>query len=63
MRSMRVPLLDSNQVESATKLVNRNVSFRPDKWLAESEVGLKVFILKSPAKSKLIFILSFAESH
>ena len=56
MRSMRVPLLDLKHVESATKLVNRNVSFRPDKWLAESEVGLKVFILKSPAKSKLIFI-------
>ena len=50
---MREPLFDLKQVESVTKLVKLKVSFRSDKWLDESEVGLQVFIFKSPAKSKL----------
>ena len=56
MRSMRVHLFDLKQVESATKLVKLKVSFRSDKWFDESEVGLKVFIYKSPAKSKLSYL-------
>ena len=56
MRSMRVPLFDLKQVESVTKFVKLKVSFRSDKWLDESEVGLKVFIFKSPAKSKLSYL-------
>ena len=55
MRSMREPLLDLKQVASVTKLVRRKVSFRSEKCLAESEIGLKVFIFKSPAKSKLSY--------
>ena len=55
MRSMRVPLFDLKQVESVTKLVKLKVSFRSGKWLDESEIGLKVFIFKSPAKSKLSY--------
>ena len=53
MRSVRVPLFDLKQVESITKLVKLKLSFSSGKWLDESEVGLKVFIFKSPAKSKL----------
>ena len=53
---MRVPLFDLKQVESVTKLVKLKVSFRADKWLDESEVGLKVFIFKSPAKSELSYL-------
>ena len=45
MRLMREPLFDLKQVESVTKLVKLKVSFWPDKWLDESELGLKVFIL------------------
>ena len=56
MRSMRVPLFDLKQVESVTKLVKLKVSFSSDKWLDESEVGLKVFIFKSSAKSKLLYL-------
>ena len=39
-RSMREPIFDLEQVESVTKLVKLKVSFRSDKWLNESEVGL-----------------------
>ena len=56
MKSIRVPLFDLKQVESVTKLVKLKVPFRSDKWLDESEVGLKVFIFKSPAKSKLSYL-------
>ena len=49
---MREPIFDLEQVESVTKLVKLKVSFRSDKWLNESEVGLEVFIFKSPAGSK-----------
>ena len=56
MRSMRVPLFDLKQIESVTKFVKLKVSFRSDKWLDESEVGLKVLIFKSPAKSKLSYL-------
>ena len=52
MRSLREPLFSLKQVESVTKLVKLKVKFRSDKWLDESEVGLKVFIFISPAKSK-----------
>ena len=55
MRSMRKPLFDLKQVESVTKLIKLKVSFRSEKWLDESEVGLKVFIFKSPAKSNLSY--------
>ena len=55
MRSVREPLSDLKQVESVTKLVKLKRSFRSDKWLDESEVGVKVFIFKSPAKSKLSY--------
>ena len=55
MRSMRKPLFDLKQVEYVTKLVKLKVSFRSDKWLDEPEVGLKVFIFKSPVKSKLSY--------
>ena len=55
MTSMREPLFDLKQVESVTKLVKLKVSFRSDKWLGKSEVGLKVFMLKCPAKSKLSY--------
>ena len=57
MRPMRPPLFDLKQVDSVTKLVRLKVSFKSDKWLDESEVGLKVFIFKSPAKSKLSYLL------
>ena len=56
MRSMRVSLFDLKQVESVSKLVKRKVSFRSDKWLDESKVGLKIFIFKSPPKCKLSYI-------
>ena len=56
MRSVRVPLFDLKQVESITKLVKLKLSFSSGKWLDESEVGLKVFIFKSPAKSKLLYL-------
>ena len=56
MRSMKVLLFDLEQVESLTKLMKLKVSFRSEKWLDESEVGLKVFIFKSPAKSKLSYL-------
>ena len=49
---MRVSLFDVKQLESVIKLVKLKVSFRSDKWLDESKVGLKIFIFKSPAKSK-----------
>ena len=52
MRSLREPLFSLKQVESVTKLVKLKVKFRSDKWLDDSEVGLKVFIFISPAKSK-----------
>ena len=52
---MREPIFDLEQVESVTKLVKLKVSFRSDKWLNESEVGLEVFIFKSPAGSKLSY--------
>ena len=55
MRSIREPLFDLKQVESVTKLVKLKVSLRSDKWLDESEVGLQVFIFKSPAKCKLSY--------
>ena len=55
MRSMRELVFDLKQVESVTKLVKLKVPFWSDKWLDESEVGLKVFIFKSPAKSKLLY--------
>ena len=55
MRSMREPLFDLKQVESVTKLVKLKVSFRSAKWLDKSEVGLKVSIFKSLAKSKLSY--------
>ena len=54
---MRVPLFDLKQDESITKLVKLKVLFRSDKWLDEPEVGLKVFIFKSPAKIKLSHLL------
>ena len=50
---MGVCLLDLKQVEPVTKLVKLKVSFKSDKCLDESEVGLKVFIFESPAGSKL----------
>ena len=53
---MREPVLDLKQVKSVTKLVKLKVSFRSDKWLDESEVGLKVFIFKSPTKSELSYL-------
>ena len=56
MRSMRVPLFDLMQVEPVSNLDKLKVSFRSDKWLDEPEVGLKVFIFKSPAKSKLSYL-------
>ena len=56
MRSIRVSLFDLKQVESVTKVVYLKVSLRSEKWLDESEVGLKVFIFKSPAKSKLSYL-------
>ena len=56
MRSMRVPLFHLKQVESVAKLVKLKLLFKSDKWLDESEVGLKVFIFKSPAKSKLSYL-------
>ena len=57
MRPMTVPLFDLKQDESITKLVKLKVLFRSDKWLDEPEVGLKVFIFKSPAKIKLSYLL------
>ena len=42
MRSVTVALFDLKQVESVTKLVKLKVLFRSDKWLNESEVGLKI---------------------
>ena len=56
---MRAPLFDLKQVEFVTKLVKLKVSFRSDKWLDESAVGLKVFTFKSPAKIELSFLLKF----
>ena len=56
MRSTRVPLFDLKQDESVTKLIKLKVSVRSGKWLDEPEVGLKVFIFKSPAKSKLSYL-------
>ena len=53
MRSMSVPLFDFKHVGSATKLIKLKVPFSSDKFLDEYGVGLKVFIFKSPAKSKL----------
>ena len=53
---MRVSLFDLKQVESVTKLVKLKVSSRSDKWLDESEVGLKIFIFKFPAKIKLLYL-------
>ena len=53
---LKVLLFDMKQVESLTKLMKLRVSFRSDKWLDESEVGLKVFIFESPAKSKLSYL-------
>ena len=55
MRSRRVPLFDLKQVE-LTKLVKLKVSFRSEKWLDDSEEGLKLFTFKSPAKSKLSYL-------
>ena len=57
MRSMRVPLFDFKHLESVTKLAKLKVSLRSDKWLDKSEVGLKIFIFISPAKSKLSYLL------
>ena len=57
MKSMREPFFDLKQVESVTKLGKLKLSSRPDKWLDESEVGLKVFIFKYPVKSKLSYSL------
>ena len=48
-----LPLSDLKQVKPVTKLVKLKVSSRSDEWLRESEVGLKVFLFKSSAKSKL----------
>ena len=56
MRSIRVSLFDLKQVESVTKVVYLKVSLRSEKWVDESEVGLKVFIFKSSAKSKLSYL-------
>ena len=56
MRSVKVLLFDLKQVGSVTKLVKLKVSFSSDKWLDESEVDLKVFIFKSSAKSKLLYL-------
>ena len=56
MRSMKVSLFDLKQLEFVSKLVKLKVSFRSDKWLDEPEVGLKIFIFKSPAKSKLSYL-------
>ena len=56
MRSMSVTLFDFKHVGSATKLIKLKVPFSSDKLLDESGVGLKVFIFKSPAKSKLSYI-------
>ena len=53
---MRVSLFDLKQVESVTKLVELKVSSRSDKWLDESEVGLKIFTFKFPAKIKLLYL-------
>ena len=53
---LKVLLFDMKQVESLTKLMKLRVSFRSDKWLDESKVGLKVFIFESPAKSKLSYL-------
>ena len=53
---MRIPLFDLKQVKSTTKLVKLKVSFRSDKQLDESGVGLKVFISKSPVKCKLSYL-------
>ena len=47
-----LPLSDLKQVKPATKLVKLKVSSTSDEWLRESEVGLKVFLFKSSAKSK-----------
>ena len=55
MRSMRELLFDLKQVESVPKLIKLKASFRSDKWLDESELSLKLFIFKSPAKSKLSY--------
>ena len=41
---------------AVTKLVQLKVSFRSDKWLDQREVGLNVFIFKSPAESKLSYL-------
>ena len=56
MRSTRVLLFDLKRVESVTKLVKLKVSFRSNRWLDESGVGLKVLIFKSPANSKLSYL-------
>ena len=56
MRLIRVPLFDLKQVESVTKLVKLEVSFRSDKCSDKSEVGLVVFIFTSPTKSKLSYL-------
>ena len=53
---MRVPSFDLKQVEFVTELVKLKVSFRSDKLLDESELGLKLFIFKSSAKSKLSYL-------
>ena len=39
-----------------TKLVQLEVSFRSEKWLDQRQVGLNVFIFKSPAESKLSYL-------
>ena len=56
--SMGLSLFDLKQVECVTKLVKLKVSFRLDKWLDESEVGLKVFISKSSSKSKVFIFIA-----
>ena len=50
---MRIALFHLKKIKSTTKLVKLKVSFGSDKWLDEPGVGFKVFILKSPVKSKL----------
>ena len=53
---MRASLFALKQVESVIKLVKLKLLFRSDKCLDESEVGFKVFIFKSPAMSKLLYL-------
>ena len=51
IRSMRETLFHLKQIESSTTLVKLKMLFRSEKCLDESEVSLKVFIFKSPAKT------------